>query len=469
MLIGRQDEQRRLREYFGSMKAEFVAVYGRRRVGKTFLVTETFADAITFAATGSESSDKAVQLENFDNALRRYGSTHSEVPKSWPAAFELLIRLLEQKAADDRLVVFIDELSWFDTRSSGFIPALEHFWNSWGSAQSRLLLVACGSVTSWIMSNLINGHGGLYNRITGTIHLKPFTLRECEEFCQWRGLGLGRYQVVEAFMVFGGIPHYLGLLRPRLSFPQNIDALCFGKDALLANEFQRLYASLFENPEHPIAIVEALARRRMGLTRAEILAATGMNDGGTATKLLKDLEACGLIRSYVGFGMKKRALLYQLCDQFSLFHLTFMGDSGTDEQFWSKHYGRGGHNAWGGYAFEQVCLAHITQIKRALGISGVMANVSAWVSKSWRPAAQIDLVIDRSDHVINICEMKFSQLAFAIDKDYEAKLLNKLSAFANETKTKKALHLTLVTTYDVARNSHSGIVQDFLTMDDLFA
>jgi AAA+ ATPase superfamily predicted ATPase len=469
MIVGRTEETTQLRKFLDSGAPEFVALYGRRRVGKTFLINEFFHNEFAFQVTGIERGDKAVQLENFTNALRRYGSQLEARPSSWLEAFEALISLLETPPSDLRKVVFIDEMPWLDTDASGFLAALEHFWNGWGLRRSDLMLIVCGSATSWIMNALINSHGGLYNRVTRVIALQPFTLKECEDYYRAGNIAFNRRTIVESYLIFGGIPHYMSMIEGGTSLAQNIDRICFSRNALLRNEFARLYGSLFTAPEKAIEVVKALASRRRGLSRGEIIAATGLSDGGSLTKLLEDLDNCGFIRRYVGFGKKERGSLYQLFDQFSLFYLDFMGDRGTDEEFWSKTADSGRRHAWSGYAFEQVWLAHVTQVKKALEIGGVLTHTSAWQSRTSGQAAQIDLIIDRNDQVINICEAKFTNKPFVIDKTYAARLQDKLWAFAQETKTRKALHLVLLTTYGLQQNAHSGIVQKTLTLDDLFA
>jgi hypothetical protein len=437
-------------------------------VGKTFLIREFFDNDFAFQVTGMENIGKHEQLQNFHTALMRQGSAASTQPSSWFEAFEFLIDLLEGKQSTKRKVVFIDELPWFDTHRSGFISALEHFWNSWASAHHEVMLIVCGSATSWMLNNLIKNHGGLYNRVTRTIALEPFTLKECEEYCKEQGLRYSRYQMIESYMVFGGVPFYLSLMESRLGFAQNVDKLCFEQGAVLRNEFSRLYSSLFKRPEHYVEAVRALSAKKSGLTREALSTALSFADGGTLTKILEELEQCAFIRRYYSFGKKKRDTIYQLIDPFSLFHLNFMEEADKDEDFWLKYSSKGSHNAWAGYAFEQVCFAHVREVKKALGISGILTSVSAWSSKVSTPGAQIDLVIDRDDNAISLCELKYSNKVFTIDADYERKLLHKRAAFEDETKTRKATHLTMVTTYGLRRNSHSGIIQSEVTMDDLF-
>jgi AAA+ ATPase superfamily predicted ATPase len=468
-MIGRNKEQEDLQRSVESKQSEFVAVFGRRRVGKTFLVREYFDKRFTFYHTGMANTEMQLQLSSFNSSLHKYGKMPYPEASTWFKSFEQLIHLLENVKQKGKKVVFIDEMPWMDTPRSGFIQALEFFWNSWASAQKDVLLIVCGSATSWMTNKLLRNRGGLHNRVTNQIHLEPFTLAECEEYFRTSNIELSRHQTVENYMIFGGVPYYLSLMQKQLSMAQNIDNLCFAKKGKLANEFGNLYASLFKNHERHVRIVEALSKKAKGLTREEIIKSAKLPDGGGLTQTLKELELCGFIRRYMAFGKKERHSLFQLSDFFTLFYFNFMKNSSlNDEHYWTNFIENARHRAWSGYAFEQVCLAHLPQIKRKLGISGILAGTASWHGRESGKGAQIDLLIDRNDKVINLCEMKFAGEPFAIDKKYDENLRNKRAVFRQETKTNKALHLTLITTYGVFHNEYWGDIQSEVTMDDLF-
>ena len=468
-IIGRISEKAALKAYFESEKPEFVAVYGRRRVGKTFLIREAFNKRFDFCVTGLANAGLQMQLQNFNSSLQKHGNMPYPQAKTWYDSFEQLRHLLEFSAKKGKKVVFMDELPWMDTHRSDFITALEHFWNSWASSRPDILLVVCGSATSWMINKLIKNHGGLHNRVTRRMYLEPFTLGECEEYYKENGIVMNRYQMVESYMVLGGIPYYLSLMDKGLSLTQNVDMLCFTKNGVLTDEFVNLYASLYKNSENHVKIVEALGKKKKGLTREEIVQITKLPNGGGLTKVLEELEQCSFIRKYNTFGKKCNSHLYQLVDFYTLFYLNFMrGNSYIDEHYWSNTIEAGKHRAWSGYAFEQVCMMHLKQVKQKLGISGVLTHVSSWRSTDGSTGAQIDLLIERNDQVINLCEMKFSNSDFRIDKKYEKELRNKRDVFLRETKTHKAVHLTMVTTYGVKQNEYSGMLQSEVKMDDLF-
>ena len=470
-IIGREREQAELCRFYESDEAEFVVVYGRRRVGKTFLVREYFQDRIVFSFTGLAQDGLCSQLRNFNDAVSRQLGEGLPPAKDWFEAFNILRDQLELIPSHHgkKKVVFIDEMPWIDTPRSGFITALEHFWNGWGAAQSDLLLIVCGSATSWIVRKLLQNRHGLHNRVTGRILLAPFTLHECEEYFHEAGIRYERKQIVECSMIFGGVPFYLRQMVKGLSLAQNVDRLCFDVGAPLAGEFEELYHSLFRNPDRHIDVIRTLAKKMKGMTREEIVRDAKLDSGGTLTQTLRELEQCGFILKYRDFTLPKNGHYYRVVDPFSLFYLRFVegavqGSSG----YWASQYGSAMRSAWSGFSYELVCLLHVDQIKRKLGIAGVNAQVSSWRSKTSDPGAQIDLVIDRRDQVINLCEIKFSQSEFVIDKKYAGILQNKVDAFVSETGTHKDIHLTLITTFGVKANSYSYLAQSQVTMGDLF-
>ena len=472
-LIGRLEEQYELQRYVESPEAEFVVVYGRRRVGKTYLIRRFFDGRFAFYVTGVAGANKATQLKGFNAALRRQGGEGTA--KNWIDAFEQVRELLETKDVtrdeeSGKRVVFIDEMPWLDTAHSGFLEGLGFFWNSWASAQDDILLIACGSATSWITKNLLNSYGGLYGRVTGAIWLAPFTLHETERLLQSYGFALSRQEVMEAYMVFGGIPYYLRLLNRRYGLAQNIDLLCFAKTGRLRNEFDALFRALFRHPERHIAVVRALATRQSGIDRTTILRLTGLSDGGTFATTLAELEQCGLIRAYRDFTRDKNGEMYQLIDPFVLFWLRLNEDA-DDPHWWSMNRDSGAVRSWSGRAFELVCLRHVPQIKRALGIWGVSVSAQSWRSNpADEPGAQIDLVLRRADNVVNLCEMKWvsSGDKYAIDKSYYEELRRKVEVFASQTKTNSALHTTLVTPGGLVANQYASAVQSVVTAEDLF-
>ncbi|MDR0830130.1 MAG: AAA family ATPase [Prevotellaceae bacterium] len=468
-IIGRETEIETLQNIYKSDVSEFVAIYGRRRVGKTFLVRETLADKFVFDVSGLANANTRDQIVNFTLALNRYAGEQVYTPaKSWLYAFEQLIALIQQSKSR-RKVLFFDEIPWMDTHRSGFVTALEHFWNGWASARKDIVLIVCGSATSWIINKLINNHGGLHNRLTKTIYLKPFTLLQCEEYFERRKIQFNRYQIAECYMVMGGIPFYLSKIERGISAAQNIDNLFFSENADLKNEFHNLYASLFKESDDYVKIVAALSAKAKGLSRDEIVKAAKIKSGGGLTKILKNLEYCGFIRAYSALGKQKRDVTYQLVDFYTLFYLKFVAaNKYNDAHFWTNSLDTPLRNAWAGYAFEMLALLHINEIKQAMSIAGIQSGVAAWRSENSSPAAQIDLVINRKDGITNIVEIKFSTEKYAITKSYEENLRNKISVFKEETQTNNAIHLVMLTTYGIAQNKHSEIAQKSLTLDTLF-
>ena len=467
VFIGRRKEKDELLNLYGSGRAEFITIYGRRRVGKTFLVNSLFEKEYAFKATAVLGVDTQRQLKNFAAALSEYGKGDIAAPTDWFAAFERLRALLEYSNRK-RKIVFLDEMPWFDTKGSHFVPALEHFWNGWASAQNDIMLIVCGSAASWIAKKLFRNRGGLHNRITRRIFLQPFTLAECRLYAVRNGFPIDEISLLETYMTLGGIPYYLSLMNKSLSLTQNISRLCFSPGGELRDEFDSLYASLFKNAARHVLVVEALGMRKSGLTREEIKKITGLPEGGSLTEALDDLELSGFIRKYAAFARKKKGMLYQLADHFTLFHLAFIkGSSANESDHWMKKRETQAFRTWRGYAFEQVCLSHLSQINQALGISGIITHAESWRSEKQDPGAQIDLLINRNDRVISLCEMKFSDTEFSITKKHAREFRNKRNVFIEETETKKAVHIALITPIGVARNSYYDIVQSIVTVEDL--
>lgn len=469
-IVGREKELKFFKKITDSNNSEFVAVYGRRRVGKTFLIRSAYSNQFTFTITAIGNATLSRQLTNFNIALQKVDSSYNgHEATNWQQAFQFLIKYLE-KSKDKRKIVFFDELPWFDTPRSGFVQSLEHFWNSWASARDDIVFIVCGSAASWMLNKLINGKGGLHNRLTRRLKLNPFTLKECGLLLKSNKIVLDKYQVAQLYMSMGGIPYYWEHIEPGLSAMQNIENICFGESGFLRGEFNNLFSALFSKHQRHEKIVLAIAKKLKGLTREEIIIETGLPDAGSTTRLLNELEESGFIRKYFPFGKKLRNSLYQLSDFYSLFYLKFIKDTSPyDKNTWLNKVDSPQYRAWSGYAYEQLCLYHLTQIKRALGISGVETKVSSWKSEKSSPGVQIDLVIDRRDQVVNLCEMKFSISKFTIDNKYAENLRNKIGAFKAGTGTRKSLFLTMVTTFGLNENMHStGLVQNSLTLDDLF-
>ena len=470
-MIGRINEIKQLRNAFASEQSEFVALYGRRRVGKTFLVNETFGGRYAFQHSGVENVGLYEQLDYFRQSLSVYGAYRCSRLANWREAFFELRQMLE-KAEAGKKVVFLDEVPWLDTAKSGFLPALEHFWNGWASLRKDILLIVCGSATSWVVNKILNNRGGLHNRVTKPIPVAPFTLRECEEYAVWKKLAFDRRQIAECYMALGGVAYYWSLLLPEFSVAQNIDYLFFGQNSVLKTEFRKLFASLFKHDEKYVEIVKALASRSVGMTREELLAAMPSPCGGEISRYLLELEECGFIRRNSIIGTIKRGAIYKLIDNFTLFHFKFLAERrGTDERFWSLSYEKPALNAWRGLSFERICFWHIPQIKQALGISGVLSDVYSWRGKSAAPEvgdAQIDMLIDRGDRIINICEMKFSNDEYVMDADEGRKMRRRIELFRSATKTRKGLMPTMISCYGLKRNANSAMIQSVITLDDLF-
>lgn len=469
-LIGRKIEQTQLKEYISSDRSEFIAVYGRRRVGKTFLISEMFGTEFDFETSGVLNGNREEQMFSFFSSLKNAGYDGKK-PKNWMAAFDALKNLFDGKLKKKRILIFIDELPCFDTPKSGLVKALDHFWNTWANRQKNIKLIVCGSATTWIIDNLIDNHGGLHNRITHEIHLHPFTLKETDEYLADNGFRWNRLMIAQIYMVLGGIPYYLSLLDRKCSVSENIDRLFFSQDAELDREYDRLFSSLFKSPLPYMKIVQLLSENGKGLTRNELVNKLGCETGGNLSKILTNLEHCDFIRKYNvrDKQINEKNGIYQLTDFYTHFFNSFCRKRTTDDRYWSNTLNTPRQNNWYGLAFERLCMAHVPQIKKSLGIDRIHTEYYSWRSKKSKPAAQIDLIIERADNVANLCEIKYSKGPYTIDAREEDKLRNRISDFEAETEINTAIHLTLITTFGLKSNTHSSEITNVILLDDLFA
>ncbi len=470
MLIGRENEIKKLHEAFASDSSEFIVVYGRRRVGKTYMIREVFNGNFAFYHTGIANVGRKEQITRFVKSLQRHGFSVKKAPKTWYDAFDLLASGLERMPMGKKLI-FIDELPWMDSQRAGLVSAIETFWNGWASARKDIVFIVCGSATSWMTDEIINDKGGLHNRLTHRIKLEPFTLAECERFAMAKGLVVTRRQILEYYMVMGGIPYYWNYLQKDKSPAQNIDAIFFAADGELHDEYKHLYASLFKKPQRHIDIVSALGRKKAGMTREELLHATQAPDNGAFSKALSELVECGFVRRYRMPNKTTHEAVFQLIDNFTLFHYKFLAD--LDENgggSWEAMQNLPAINTWRGLSFERICMTHIEQIKRKLGISGILTHQYAWRSRlaKGEDGAQIDLLIERSDDAVNICEIKYSQGQYEITKEEHRKILNRRDQFVMEQKPRGAAYLTFVTNGGLVHNAYWNDIQSEVTLDDLF-
>lgn len=472
VMVGRSDEVKRLQSLAHSGRAEFVALYGRRRVGKTFLVNQVFSNQFAFKMTGVIEGTLNDQFTAFAAAMDDYGYDMPSQPKSWLSAFVMLKKALQHTvSAAQPCVIFIDELPALDAGGSHVASALGHFWNDWASMQDNLILIVCGSATSWMITHVIDSKGGLHDRLTDELPIHPFTLKEVEQYLEAHRFVWNRMMVLQTYMIFGGIPYYLSLLDAGESLVQNIDRLFFGRDLRLRREFRRLFNTLYRNPERYVDIVKTLSQSRNGMTRGQIAQAMRIDNNGHLGNKLEDLVCCDLVRKSIvrERELKRKDAIYQLCDFFSLFYLTFINRAEVEENYWSHHINTPEINAWMGLAYERVCMAHILPIKRALRIDGISTLTYSWRSKNSEPAAQIDMIIERADNIVNVCEVKFCQEEYELGRDEYNKIVNRKSAFIRETGLKHTPWVTMITTNGLAKGRYSEMVQAIVTLDDLFS
>jgi len=483
-IIGRKPEQAILSNIFKSKKAEFVAVYGRRRVGKTYLIEQFFKrkPCLYFHMTGLHGGPLKAQLDIFVKSMSEafFAETGLKIerPTNWMHALELLTNAINKFSTRKKVILFFDELPWLASRRSGFKRALDYYWNTEWSKNVKIILVVCGSAASWMIQNIINDKGGLHNRVTWQLPLYPFSLKEAVDYLNYNGNKFNHRQVLELYMILGGIPHYLEKVQPHLSAMQNVSRICFSRNGQLFNEFSKLFSSLFDSADAYIELIRVIASKRNGIDRKMIETNAKLTKpGGTLTDRLIALEEAGFIKSFIPLGYKERGLYYKLIDEYCLFYLTWIKPIQKQikneimPNYWLSKANTPSWKSWAGYAFESICLKHVSQIKRALFIpDGALSDSWHYQPRTKKDkGAQIDLLFDRDDGVITLCEIKYNQKPFEIDKKYAAELQKKVEIFKEKTKTQKQIFISMVTAGGLKKNRYSeGMITGKVILEDLF-
>ena len=473
-IVGRETEIKMMRSLLHDDKAHMLALIGRRRVGKTFLIRTTYQEHIVFEMTGLKDATLDHQLLNFTFQFNRFFPQIEPLAglKEWLTAFHKITEELQKLPSDKKPVLFFDELPWIAGKRSGFIEALAHWWNNWAS-QQNILLVVCGSAAAWMIDHVVNAKGGLHNRITKLITLVPFSLSETKTFLLSRQIKMSNYQIVQLYMALGGVPHYLEQIQKGKSAVQNIQEICFNKDGILRTEFDSLYSALFDNATNHIEVIKALASKSKGLDRQEILAKTKIKDGGGFSRLLAELEASGFITSLQPLENKKKNKLFRLTDEFTLFYLAFMkGKHSADQSHWTRMSQTQEYKIWCGYAFETLCAKHGSEIKTALEINGVQSEINSFLHRKndkYHKGFQIDLLIDRRDNVLSLCEMKFYSDEYRITTEYAKKIHTKREGLKALSSPRKHVEVVFISTFGLVDNEQkTDYVDHDLTMDILF-
>jgi uncharacterized protein len=479
-IIARKKEVAVLRDVVATGRPEFLAVYGRRRIGKTYLVRNFFRDeSMFFHITGTPGQNTAQQLWNFTQVYADvfHRGRHQPTPRTWPEALNLLRKAIEAHGSQERIVLFFDELPWLATRKSGFVEALSHLWNRYLEADPRVIVVVCGSAASWMIKHVIDSRGGLHNRTTRRLHLKPLNLHDAEIYLHEKGVRLSRKQIVEVYMAVGGVPAYLDNVRPGRSSAQIIAEICFEEQSPLYGEFDRIFRSMFNNSEQHTRVIRELTGKRSGITRRELFSATRITSGSVQNRVERELIESGFIARSPQFGAKKKGAIIRLIDEYVIFYLTWRDkmqnpEHAPDQTFWRSLQRTNRWHAWSGYAFEGICRSHAKQIAKALGFHGINYSCHTWHSRAGggdRRGAQVDIVLDRADHCINLCEVKFHDTDFTMTHDYSRQLIAKREAFVQATKTRKTVFTTMITCHGVKENSHyHEAVDSQLMLDALY-
>ncbi|MCX7116201.1 MAG: ATP-binding protein [Gammaproteobacteria bacterium] len=484
-IIGRLDEQKVLQKIMDSKRAEFLAIFGRRRVGKTYLIKHFFLNKPChfFQITGVKNGSMKEQLHEFTRAVEKTfypQGVQLKEPSTWMQALKILSFAIEQSNHKNKVILFFDEIPWLATKRSRFLQALDYYWNTQWSDNARIRLIVCGSAASWVIKNIVNNKGGLHNRITAQIRLDAFSLYETKCFLKYRGIPLNDKQILALYMMIGGIPHYLNQIEKGLSAAQNIDQLCFTKNGLLFNEFNNLIPALFQDEMVYNKLIRLISKQRYGIDRREILKQSKHSSGGRLNQRLIELEEAGFIISFKPYGHRKRGKFYRIIDEYTLFYLNWIEPIVDSVRYQSKPNGYWENlskspawKSWAGYAFEAICFKHIENIRIALHVP-VTANIGTWryIPKkgSDETGAQIDLLFDRDDDVVTLCEIKYSESAFEIDKKYAANLQNKIEVYKKKSGIEKQVFLAMVTSNGMKPTLYfDDLITNQATLADLFS
>lgn len=468
MLVGREYEIGRLEESLKSNRSELIAVYGRRRVGKTFLIRSVYEKHIKLSITGLYGGDNEKQLATFFEALQNGSTRFQDLdrPNNWKEAFDLLKEYINGLRGKGKKVIFIDEMPWLDTHKSDFRMYFGHFWNTYCEKREDLVIVVCGSAASYMVQNVISNQGSLHARLTYKLRIMPFTLYETKAYLGSRNIHWGHYHILHLYIAIGGIPHYLSKVRKGESVVQTIQRLCFDANGDLYNEFDEIFESLFQHSTSHVSIVRALGALGKGITRDQLIQKSGHAGGGAFTRALNELIASGFIAQYSPFGKRKKQTLFRLSDEYSKFYLKYIEPNKYQgSNFWKTMFQQQSYISWAGFNFETICLKHVNQIKKALKIEGIHSVNSSWKTDG----AQVDLVIQRSDNWVNLCEMKFHGSPVKIGKNEADNLRNKVAKFKEDTQTRDVVVITLITTFGVEENEFAQeIIENDFKMDILF-
>jgi hypothetical protein len=417
MFLGREGELNRLSRLKRLKKASLVVIKGRRRVGKSTLVQE-FAKGKRFISLSGLPPSPGMGAQRQREEFAGQVCSQLKLPRvdfsTWSDAF----RFLGMHIRDQELIVLFDEISWMGGLDPGFLGSLKTWWDQEGCAMQGLVLILCGSISTWIEKNILHSTG-FVGRITLVLHVQPLSLPESVLFLRKKGFLGSTYEMLKILSVTGGIPWYLDLIDPKESADQNIYELCFEPASQLINEFQTIFHDLFERKgESYRKILQTLIEGMK--TQSQIREMLQKEEGGTLSEQLKNLVAAGFVSEHYQWSLKKGTLgkqkLYRLSDCFLRFQLKYVEpyrDLIAQGSYKKAATGKlPGWDAIMGFQLESLLLMNREFVFQSLGLDPsivVRDNPYIQVATGRRRGCQIDYLIQTKMNSLILCEFKFSK------------------------------------------------------------
>jgi AAA+ ATPase superfamily predicted ATPase len=462
--IGRKVEIAQLTALIDLPRPSIAVIYGRRRVGKSELIRHVTQGKNVLSFEGLEGQPKHKQIKNFLFQLSAQSNIREKNISDWPDAL-ILLRTLTQ---DGQWIIILDEFQWMANYQNELVSVIKMIWEKYLSQNPDLTLILCGSIASFMKSKVLKS-SALYGRTDYELNLHELNLSEISEFFP----GKGSDEVIDTAMLVGGIPKYLELISEYPSLYDALEPLAFSQDGFFKTEYDRLFASHFGKKPIFMKIIQTLATNPYGLTTGKLAKEMQVASGGTLCHQLDDLESAGFLHSIIPFDKPEGSKLrkYILMDAYVRFYHSIIRGSMKETtppntQFHaimsSPRYA-----AWAGMAFEFLCMRHHKEISRILGFHGIPYTAGPFFQRKTldTPGVQIDLLFERSDKILVLCEMKY--LLASVPGDIIDQVNRKVSALQEKYPGRTILKVLLTKTGSTETVAKKGYFFRIIRADEL--